>query len=500
MYKHKFLSLTLTGMLCGSLIGCSTYPAATQPSQNQLNSNDPYLMQAQLALASYHEADASFKDSQTYASQNFQTKLLNGSTSLSSSAEGSASTQQGSVDGSLSSSTSGSASTDGGSVDGSVDGSASGSASTSTDSSSGDTSVSGSASTSTSTSSNGSSSSSVNGSVSGSSNTSTNTTTTVNADANLDTDANDIDLNLGDLSGSLNNSAQITTQIDTLFDAGSSSFANYNAAIDLYNRAFGNFNSQFLGTAGILLDSQNQLQVNLNQLKSDVRADLQNDAELSLTSMDLNGQLTANTHANLKLNKLAKLGYSGSSSNIVSSGQAGASTEAMLLTFRNVDADLTNRVRVISKSNASGDVRNEVNLRLVTDSSGFKRTGLREIIRNAAGHTEVSTDLSMQLDNGTQINLLEKRFVNAQGAGTGLGSFSITTGDGTQWSGTLRTVTSASGNLMLMLEPSGGSQSRLILQEKANGNAKLTLFNSQGQLKGSSELNMAAEADAMVKG
>ncbi|MEZ0374729.1 MAG: hypothetical protein ACAI44_36920 [Candidatus Sericytochromatia bacterium] len=307
-------------------------------------------------------------------------------------------------------------------------------------------------------------------------------------------DQNDLDVGL---TGSLGANTQITTRIDSLFSQEISTIPNYSASLDLFNQAATNFSSELLGTEGVELNSQGLIMVNLNRLRADIRSDLQGDSELT-APLDLNGQLRVNSGNSLSLNQLQAMGYTGTRSNIfVQNNADGSSFESMLLNFKNIDADIVNQVRITSM--LRGNTVQEHNLRLESRARGFSRTALRESAIASGGRTAMTSEVTMKLFNGTQIDFAEKRYVNDQGAGTGIGSFSIITQSGQTWSGTMRSVSSASGHLMLMLEPDDSSLGRLMLQEKTNDRAMLVKYNSAGKPVGSAEVNLEAAADNMVQ-
>lgn len=311
-------------------------------------------------------------------------------------------------------------------------------------------------------------------------------------------DENDLDL-IGGLGADAALTSQLSGQINGILNTQLGGLGNFSAAHALFDRAAGAFSARLLGAPGVSLASGNAIQINAAQLSAGIRADLASDVELSNASLDLGGQLTAYAKGDLRLAELNPLGYSGSSSNVVSQNASDGRTQAVLLSFRNRDADLINQVRMISKTGLSGSQRSEYDLRLESQSAAFTRTGLRELGRDAAGQATIRSDLSMQLDQGSQIELLEQRFVNAQGAGSGVGSFTITTG-GTTWNGSLRSVSAADGRLLLLLEPADTGRGRLVLQEKANGRADLLLYDSAGNLAARRELDLEAEIDALARG
>ena len=401
MNSNGFLSLTLSLILGGALAGCGT-PAATQP--NQSAGNDTYLLQARMAMTSYQEADASFNDSQSQASQSFTTKIL----------------LEGSSDAELS-----------------------------------------------------------------------NEELIASSGVTVDSGSEHKEDEQG--------SAGLTGSIGAMLNTNLANVASASASAELFHSAAGSFNSQLASTPGVSLDSQGMLSLNPGVLQADIRADLNADADLNNPSLDLNGQLKAGSSGGLQLRDLASFGYSGSGSNMVTQTSAEGNTEAMLLTFKNSDAELTNRVRVISRANTSGDVRSEFNLRLESQANGFSRTGMREIRKRHDGSAEITSNVAMKLKSGAMMEISEKRFANTQGAGSGVGSFTLSH-QGQSWSGGLRSVTSADGKMMLMFEPSDASRGRLILQNSANGRGNLAIYNGQGQLSSTSEIDFEAAADAMVQG
>lgn len=509
MKKQTVYSLALSVMLAGSsmLAGCQkgpTDPMYSLPQQqSRIMGDDPFISQARIALASYKEADASFSDSQRLASQRYATQDLGSTLTGSLSGNGSVSVGDGGVSAGTSTSVGASGST-ASSTSGNASGSASGSASASADASASASTGSG-VSTSVGT----SGDAGVSTSLGNGGNSSLGVTTRVGANASA-ADANDIDLGLGShLSGSLNpnldggaalnNANQISSAIRAMLDTNLDSIGSLDASLGLFNHAAGQFGADLLKSGGVELGSNGMVTINVNDLDARIKSDLQGDAQLANPSLDLNGQLKAGTHGNLPLFALSPLGYSATGSDALLQTHAdGSSSESLLLKFQNLDADLSNQVRVVSE--IRGSQTDALNLRLDSQAHAFTRTGLREIKAAANGNTQIDTQLSMKLDNGTVLDLTEKRFATATGAGSGFGSFSITTGSGQHFNGTLRSAVAADGSLMLLLQPSDSSLGNLMFQEKANGKANLALYNSQGKLDGSSEIDLAAAVDAMANG
>lgn len=473
MKKHGILSLSLSMMLGGSLLyGCAPYPASVnQPSNNQFNSNDPYISQAQLAMASYQEVDASFADSQTIASQNFATQQADGAVNADTSTSTTTTLENTNVGTSTGTTVSGSADVNGGGVidDNDID-------------------------------------TSLIGQVGGNLNTGVNNGSGLNQPniiSGIDTSLNsglgvDITNNVNNSTSMAQTAAQLSAQIDTMMTTQISSLNTYGSSIDLFNRASAGFSNQILAAEGVELDNAGKLSINTNRLMADIRADLRGDAELMNTSLDMNGQLNGTANSNLRLNQLSVLGYSGTSSNVLAQANAdGTTSEHVLFNFKNLDADVQNRVRVTS--NMRGQVTNELNLRLDSLAKGFTRTGLREISRDTNGNTQLTSEVSMKLHNGSQIEMSEKRFVTTNGSGTGFGTFSIVTASGQTYSGSMRTVAAADGKLMMIFEPTDTNYGRLMLQETSSAQANLALYNSQGNLTGTTQFDLEAALDAMTE-
>lgn len=508
MKKHGILSLSLSMMLGGSLLyGCAPYPASvSQPTNNQFNSNDPYISQAQLAMASYQEVDASFADSQTIASQNFATQQVDGAANADTSMNTTTTLENTNVGTSTGTTVSGSADVNG---DGFID--STDAAATATANAAANAAASTSAKATTDVNGDGvvddnDIDTSLIGQVGGNLNTGVNTGSGLNQPniiSGIDTSLNsglgvDITNGVNTTTGMAQAATQLSSQIDTMMTTQISSLNTYGSSIDLFNRASAGFSNQILAAEGVELDSAGKLSINTNRLMADIRADLRGDAELMNTSLDMNGQLNGTANSNLRLNQLSVLGYSGTSSNVLAQANAdGTTSEHVLFNFKNLDADVQNRVRVTS--NMRGQVTNELNLRLDSLAKGFTRTGLREISRDSNGNTQLTSEVSMKLHNGSQIDMSEKRFVNANGSGTGFGTFNIVTASGQTYSGSMRTVAAADGKLMMIFEPTDTNYGRLMLQETSSAQANLALYNSQGNLAGTTQFDLEAALDAMTE-
>lgn len=391
----KIQALTLPALACSLLLAtaCQYTPATSQPAQNPLVSNDPFIAQARLALANYQETDAALSDSQTLANQAFtasQTAQVNGET---------------------------------------------------------------------------------------------------------DVDANDLDAGIGVINAGLGGGADITgnttatsTQIDGLINTQLSGSA-YAASIDVFNRAAGNFTSQLAGVQGVEIDALGHTTVNYDRLRADTVANLEGDSLLANASLDLNGQLHSNAGVNLTLNQLQPLGFDARSSEVVRATEPDGSTaRSVLLTFQGQGTILTNQVRVTGIARELST--QELKLRSETAAKGFTRVALREVARDNNGQVAIDSDAHTRFSSGAMVDIIEKRFINAQGAGAGIGTFALTDSSGTVISGSLRSVAGANGRLMLIMEPSDSSRGRLVMQETGNGHANLLLFNSQGQQLATSDFDL----------
>lgn len=460
--SHKGLFAASLSILLGSslLSACYTSPATTQTTpQNQLDSNDPFISQARVALANYQEADATFSDSQTLASQDFSIQQIDYN------ADASTGTP---VDPSAGASTGTGASTN-------VNASTDINATAGTGSAAG---------------------TNVNASTTVATGASASPTPGASPAASSEPDRNDFDAALGTINAGLGggaditgNSAQVGTQLDSIVGTQLGSTNNFAASVNLFNQAAGNFSTQLLGTQGVEINNAGQVSINYNRLRADLTANLQGDTELSNPSIDLNGQLNTQSNASLTLHRLLPLGFEPHSSQVISFSNAdGSTSKSVLFTYQGLGTILTNRVRVMSTvHNLSTDA---LKLRLESQAQGFSRVGLREVSRDANGQLAISTNTSTKFRNGTTVDMLEKRFVNATGGGTGIGTFSITDGAGQSYSGSLRTIAGANGRLMMLIEPTDAGRGRLLMQDKGDGHATLMLYNSQGQQTATSDFNL----------
>lgn len=271
----------------------------------------------------------------------------------------------------------------------------------------------------------------------------------------------------------------------------SSALPSFDASVAVFEDTVSRFHSQLLAAQGVEFDGTGKILIKPHQLRARIRSDLLGEGNLADPSLDLNGRLKANVHANLALSELSGLGVSATSSDVAA---VSADSESLLLTFRDLDADLTNRVRVTSRTR----VRPGYELRLDTKSAGFARTGLRDISYEPLG-IQMRTEVDTQLDDGSKLELSEQRFVSPNGAGSGFGSFAISAG-GRSYNGILRSLVSADGHLTLLLESDDSSLGRLMLQESTAGKATLTLYRSDGQVSSTSEIDLEATLDALAQG
>ncbi len=538
----KSLSFALS--LCLSLTtltacGPNTTPmSSTTPQQSGAQSG--LSLEAQAALASYHDADASFSDTSRLASSGqFKTKLLDGgsgsgsgSISIGVGASGSGSTSGGSSSTSSTGSTSGSV---GVGVDASASGSGSSSSGSSTGSGGGSVGVGVGANVggSTSGSSNGTSSGSgslgvgvgANVDASGSSNSSSTGSGSgsvgvgVGANASGSTTGSATGTNSGSGSGSLGGSVGVDTNVNANGSTSNSGTGssnsmlnlgtnlNANAMLDAFNRysSLEQNRSRFASNGSVSFDSQGNANVDDSRLASNITSRLNANADLQ-SMLNNSSQSSAMAATKIDANSLVRLrnrNFETTGSELGSRTNAdGSVTSSFMTRFVGNGTD-----RSISyASQQQGNARVGANAVLNETGTGFTRTGSRQSAFQADGSAEVMTSVMTTLSNGDKLEVFEDRFTSAQGEGSGFGSFRVTRNDGSSTSGDLRTLISADGSLTTFFDSDDNNQD-FALRSDANGSLSFVGRGSNGSfgdnwsmLDFSTVLNSAIQASSSRSG
>lgn len=230
------------------------------------------------------------------------------------------------------------------------------------------------------------------------------------------------------------------------------------------------------------------LQQDSATLNAQVKASLNQDPLLDSFHLDQN--LNPFTQTGLELQALQAGGYSATASEQARLGTP-ADLKAQLLNYRNLNADSSNRVQVVSS--ADGDVK----LRLQSTAHAFERTGERSVQTLADGRQQIDTHLTMVKDDGSRLDLTERRLLqNAQGRGAG--SFSLIS-DGKTFQGRFASVAHADGSLMLLLEPSESRLGQLLYIDAGQGQTALLQYDSLGQQVAASRQPLAEALDQLAR-
>lgn len=537
----KTLSFALS--LCVSLsalTACNTSGtpmSSTNPQQSGAQSG--LSLEAQAALASYHDADASFSDTSRVASSGqFKTKQLlgggdgsgSGSISIGVGASGSGSTSGGTSNGS----TSGSGSVG---VDANASGSGSSGSSDSSSSGSGSVGVGANAGASGSTtgSNTGSGSTSgsgslgvgvdANASASGSGSTGSGSTSGsgnlgVGVDANASGSGSTTGSN-GSSSGSGNLGVGTNVNATGSSSNGSSSGSsngslnlgtslNANAMLDSFNRfsSIDQNRSRFTSNAnsGISFDSQGNSTIDDSRLASDITSRLNANADLQSMRNSSASQANSMAGAQISADSLLRLRNRNFQATGMDGGSRTNADGSVTSTFMTQFVGNGTDRRISYASQQQGNVRVGAEAVLTETGTGFTRSGSRQTDFQADGSAQVTTSVMTTLSNGDRLEVLEDRFTNAQGVGSGFGSFRLTRNDGTSSSGDLRTMVTADGSLTTFFDSDNNNQD-FALRSDANGALSLVGRGSNGSfgdnwsmLDFNTVLNSAIQASASRSG
>ena len=486
--NKKIASITMAACLGLSLASCtasgsgSISPNATSPSVSQNNSIDSSFqtsslaVQAQTALANYHNIDGAFSDS----------ARLSGS--------GSFSTQQ---------------LTD--TLNDTVD--------TVSDTISDTTSGSGSASTNVST--------SVSGSTdSGSTSTSLNADASVDGSTNVSTTRTGIDANVdADLSGGVDGSST-STGLNAGVDAGlngSTSASNsllgdlslntdINSDISSTMSSMQSLNAELRSnlesTGSVRFTEDNISIINEGNLQTSINNDINSAVDNDLLSFNNNSILQPNGRLNFSGNvegmaqiapsqllRTGDRGFTISAGTIRSQTNADGSVTSFFATSFDGDT-IDQNVLVADRTQGNLDLGSD--LMLTESGDGFFTQATRVSSRNADGSLKVVTRATTNFDNGDRIEILEERMADVSGAASGNGTLTLTDASGNTQSFDLRTMTNVDGSFVSNLQADNNAMDTLVIRENASGDATLSLMTDANVEANRTNVDFNAMMDAMA--
>lgn len=452
-----FTTLTACGPGPGDPMSALPNQTAVQPT----NTNSALALKAQAALASYHEVDASFADSQRISRSGFSTKLLGdllGDDDNDSDNSGSGSLDLGvgvnvdaNANGSGSSSNSGSGSGSlglGVGVDANANASGSGSSNNSSNNGSG----------------------------------SLNLGTNIDANANASATGSG---NSGNSSSSNSGSGNLMANLNTSLSA------------DAMYDSFDDFSSQFRNnleaTGYASFTDEDSYNVNDSKLEADLRAMLNLDSQFS-DSNDSDSTQALTQLASDNMLRLHSRNYQGSYSNAGSETLADGSVKTHLMTRFTGNGSERN-IDILDHVKADAHVATD--LKLQESGDGFTRNATRRSQLQADGSVRVMTWATTNFENGDVLEIFEDRHGSAQGAATGTGTFHFKSNNGSQESGDLRTMVTADGSLTSYLDLEDGND--LMIRESANGMAHFSQRGTSGWDSNWTQLDFNAMLDSMTR-
>lgn len=479
--NKKIASITMAACLGLSLASCtasgsgSISPNATSPSVSQNNSTDSSFqtsslaVQAQTALANYHNIDGAFSDSARLSgSGSFSTQQL--TDTLNDTVDTVSDTISDTTSGSGSASTNVSTS-----VSGSTD---SGSTSTSLNA---DASVDGSTSTGLST------------NVS---------TTRTGIDANVDADlSGGVDAGLNgstSASNSLLGDLSLNTDINSDISSTMSSMQSLNAEL----------RSNLESTGSVRFTEDNISIINEGNLQTSINNDINSAVDNDLLSFNNNSILQPNGRLNFSGNvegmaqiapsqllRTGDRGFTTSAGTIRSQTNADGSVTSFFATSFDGDT-IDQNVLVADRTQGNLDLGSD--LMLTESGDGFFTQATRVSSRNADGSLKVVTRATTNFDNGDRIEILEERMADVSGAASGNGTLTLTDASGNTQSFDLRTMTNVDGSFVSNLQADNNAMDTLVIRENASGDATLSLMTDANVEANRTNVDFNAMMDAMA--
>jgi hypothetical protein len=326
------------------------------------------------------------------------------------------------------------------------------------------------------------------------SNTNSNANLGIGADIGANVDTN-VDTNGNSSSGTSSNSG-----IDINTNVG----ANVNTATsnDLINEMNNNnarLSTDITANGAVNLDTNGNRMINGEQLRTNVDTMIGGSSEARiLENLNIDTQVNAMTSlSNDTLIRLEDRGFTATGGEL----QSQQNTDGTLTNVfgLNLTGNDTNR-NIISANRLQNDTSLGVDLMLRENGSGFTREANRMSRITAQGNLSIVTRANTHLSNGGSIEIFEERFTDATGNGAGNGFITLTGADGNQESFDFNTLVKADGSLVSNLDlgdTDTSGTSALILREDASGNASLSLLGNDQQEQRRLNLDFNAMLDAM---
>ncbi len=534
MKKHT-LSLTLS--LClgfTTLTACGPGPSdpmSALPNQTAVqpaSTNSALALQAQAALASYHEVDASFADSQRLArSGQFSTKLLGnllGDDDDNDNNSGSGSLNLG-VGLNVDANGSGGSNTNSGSgslglgVDANVDANATGSGSGS-NSGSGSLGVGVGANVDANATGSGSGSNSGSGSLgvgvgtnvdanaSGSGTSSGNGSGSLGLGVGANVDATATGSGSGNSnsgSGSLNVGTNVGANLDAMGNSSNTGSGSSNGSLMLdtnltadamlsaFNDASNRFRSNIESSGYANFTDSGAYNVDQSKLQADLRSKLNLDAQFADNNDNESSQLWTDVNADA----LVRLKNRNYDTDFLNGGSQTAADGSVTTSFKTRFNGNGSERNIEILDHIKADVNTATDFKLTERGNGFSRNATRRSELMADGSVRLMTWVTTNFDNGDVLEIFEDRHGNAQGQATGSGTFSFKHRDGSTESGDLRTMIMADGSLNSYLNLNNGSD--LMIRESANGQAQFSLRNGENWDSTWTNLDLNAMLNSMAR-
>ncbi len=332
--------------------------------------------------------------------------------------------------------------------------------------------------------------------------------TGVNVGANVDASGDDGD-------SSLNTGVNVGTNVDANSDDNNSSIntgtdinADVNTTFDEMRDSSNSLRSNIESTGSVSFDSNGDSIINDTQLQTNVNSMVDSESNNDVLTLD-NVSFFDESNSNIDFDSRANAMTRISDSDLGRLEGRGFATTAGQLELRE-NSDGTTTSFFGTNFNGNGSDRNVIvanrtqgNASLGTDfmlretGDGFNTEANRVSNLNADGSLSVMTRSMTTLDNGDRIEIFEERVTDINGEGSGNGVLRITDNNGRTESFDLRTMVRADGSLVTNLDTDDDSSSDLILREDAAGNASLSLIGDDRREESRLNLDFNAMLDAM---
>ena len=259
--------------------------------------------------------------------------------------------------------------------------------------------------------------------------------------------------------------------------------------------------TDIIANGSVSIDANGDSTIDADQLRMNVDTMIGGSAEANiLENLDLSSDAVANAMTRLDERALLRLegrGFSALGGELQSqSNEDGTVTNVFGLQLTGNGTERS----IISANRLQNETNLGIDLMLRENGNGFIREANRMSRITAQGNLRVVTRTTTDLTNGGQIEIFEERITDVRGNGVGNGVITLTDAEGNAERFDFNTLVRADGSLISNLNLANANDnniSGLVLREDASGNASLSFLGNTNEEERRLDLDFNAMLDAM---